>query len=94
MDEDRLLGRRGRVVRGAALDGAKRECRSTASGSAAVARLVRDDSKEPGLEGRSFPKPRQGVEGLDEAFLDSVLRVVRSAHQIRGTMGKVLVGAH
>jgi hypothetical protein len=95
LDEDRRLGRWGRIGRAAVLDGPKREPGSPVRGAAAVACLVRDDPQEPRPKRRPRSEPRECAIRLHERLLGRVLGVVRSARdEMRRSDGDVLVAAN
>ena len=94
VDEDRLFGRRGRAVRGAVLDDAEREVHPPAGGAPAIARFIGDDPQQPRPERRALPEPAERPICLDKGLLDGVVGLRSIADQERGSMGKVLVGAH
>ena len=94
MGEDRLLGRRGRVVLGAVLDGAEGEVDAPALGSTPVAGFVRDDPEQPRPERRAVTEPRKGPVRLHECLLDCVVGLVGAADQAGRSEREVLEGAH
>src|SRR5207245_10864179 len=93
--EGRLLGRQGRVTRGAVLSDAEVDRRSPAGRLAAVLGLVRDDAEQPGPEGRAGPKTRQREVRLGEPVLGGVLGFGREpGARVRGPGGEGLVAPH
>src|SRR6266511_226247 len=93
--EERRLGGRGRVPRGDLPGRAQGERLATAGCATAVARLVRDDPQQPGLEGRAGAKAPERAVRLHEAVLGSLFGVGGVAgDEPCGTEGDALVCAH
>src|SRR2546426_3664611 len=93
--QGRLLGRQGRVTRGAILDDAEVDRRSPAGRLAAVLGLVRDDPEQPRAEGRSGPEAPECEVRLGKAVLRGVLRLGGQARDhVGGPGGERLIAQH
>src|SRR5439155_943835 len=93
--QGRLLGRQGRVTRGAILGDAKIDRRSPAGRLPAVLGLVRDDPQQPGTEWRTGTEAREREIGLGEAVLRGILGFGREAgYDVRRPRGECLVAPH
>src|SRR6266480_6054203 len=93
--QGRLLGRQGRVTRGAILGDAEIDRRSTAGRLAAVLCLVRDDPQQPWAERRSSAEATEREVGLGEPVLGGVFRLGGQArNHVGGPGGECLISPH
>src|SRR5712692_4211470 len=93
--EGRLLGRQGRVTRGAILRDAEIDRRSAAGRLPAVLGLVRDDPEQPWAEGRAGPEAPESEVRLGESILRGVLGFGRKPRDDIGRpRGERLVAPH
>src|SRR5207244_10335591 len=81
--EDRRLGRWGRIVRPAILDGAEGEPGATAGRSPPITGLVCDDPEQPGPERGAGTEAIERRVGLDERVLDGILGIAVGREEMR-----------
>src|SRR6266513_4691870 len=93
--EGRLLGRQGRVTRGAVLGDAEIDRRAPPGRLAAVLGLVRDDPEPPRAEGRACPEAPEREVRLREPVLCGVFRIRGQARDhVGGPGGERLIALH